>query len=425
MESPSVSPVPAMDRRVERPKWKRWAPFGIAGVVIVAIAITGWLVSSGSARGVAIDDIEIAAVKAAPFQDFVPSRGLVTPSQSIFLDALEGGRVERLHVTDGAVVQAGALLAELSNPDLERQVGATEAEISARIGDTRGQMLQIRRSRVDRERELDQARYELLQADQNLQIRRGLHERGFVSDAEIQRLTAEVDHRRRRVNALEASARPEAQLIEEQSREIGQSVTQLNQNLRSVRGSLGALQIRAPTSGRLTAFELQLGQTVQAGQRIGQIDSEGAWKLTAQIDEFYLGRVNIDQTAAAVRDGQTYRMRVSRLVPQVVEGRFQIELVFLGPVPTDMRRGQNLDVELTLGATKPALVIPNSAFMQAGGGSWVFVLDRSGRRAERRTIRTGRRNPQFVEVLGGLRPGERIITSSYEGFSDDARLNLR
>lgn len=397
-----------------------------AAAGLLGLAAIGYLIiAPAGARAVERSNVQIAAVQTAPFQDFVPARGVVTPLQSIYLDAIEGGRVERLLVADGAVVAAGTVLATLSNPDLERQVGASEAEISARMGDARGQMLQLQRSRVDRDRELAQARYERLQAQQALDIRRSLHQKGYVSDAEIHSLTTTLEHHRARVQALEASAGPEAELIRGQAHEIRLSMAQLQDNLASVRGSLDALQITAPTAGRLTAFDLQLGQRVEAGQRVGQIDSDGGDKLTLQVDEFYLGRVSLDQVATAEHDGRAYRLRVSRIVPQVVEGRFQVELVFVGPQPASIRRGQTLDVELTLGATRPALVLPNGPFMAASGGSWVFVLDKDGRRAERRTIRIGRRNPQYVEVLDGLKAGDRVLTSSYDGFADDARLILR
>lgn len=414
-----------MDRRIARPRWRRWGPFALGGAAVLIAAIAYLILSPGGARAVEASEVTLTAVREAPFQDFVPVRGVVTPLQSIFLDAVEGGRVELLAVADGALVQRGQLLARLINPNLERQVGATEAEISARMGDARGQMLQMQRSLVDRDRERAQARYELRQAEEALQIRRGLHEKGFVSPAEIQRLEAAAAFNRERVSALEGSAAPERQLMIEQSGEIRQSMAQLRQNLNSVRDSLGALELRAPTDGRLTAFSLQLGQTLAAGERVGQIDAEGASKLAAQIDEFYLGRVSLGQSATLNHEGKTYRLSVSRIVPQVADGRFQIELTFDGASPPGVRRGQTLDVELTLGATRPAVVIPNGPFMQATGGAWIFVTDAAGRRAERRPIRTGRRNPQYVEVLDGLKPGDRVITSSYDGLDDDARLILR
>lgn len=414
-----------MDRVVVRKRWRRWAPAAI-GLGVLLAAVVGYLVLSPmGARAIESDGAEITEVVQADFHDFVPARGSVTPRQSVFLDAVEGGRVDRLLVEDGAVVQAGQLLAVLTNPQLALEVGSREAEISARLGDARGQLLQLQRSRVDRERELAQARFDLLRAEQNLEICSSLHAQGYVSEAEIRTRTAEAEHYRQRVAALEASARPESEMMRGQSAEIRQMQAQLQDNLGSVRGTLSALEVRAPTAGRLTAFELQLGQTVAASQRIGQIDTEGDYKLTADVAENYLGRVSVGQTARAEYEGESYDLRVSRILPQVSEGRFLIELTFQGDAPPSLSRGQSMELELTLGATQPALVIPNGPFMQDTGGTWIFVVSADGGRAERRAIRTGRRNPQFIEVLDGLRPGERVLTSSYDGLAEETRLILR
>jgi HlyD family secretion protein len=297
--------------------------------------------------------------------------------------------------------------------------------VSGRISDVRGQLLQLERSRADRRRELDQARYDLIKAEQTLAVRQSLHDKGFVSDVELRTVQAEADFRRTQTRTLQAAVDQEASMVTRQSGEIQRTLDQLQGNLASVRRSLDALNVRAPASGRLTAFELQPGQTVKPGDRIGQIDTEGAYKLAAQIDEFYLGRVALGQAASVRQDGRTYRAAVSRILPQVRNGRFQIELQFQGAHPAALRRGQTLDLEVTLGDTRPALILPNGPYLEATGGSWIFVVDKSGRRAERRMIKTGRRNPLEVEVLGGLQPGERVLTSSYQGFADQTRLILR
>lgn len=413
-----------MDRVVVRKRWRKWIPAAIGAGLFAAAAAAYLIFAPVGARAVEVDPDDIVEVVQADFHDFVPTRGAVTPRQSVFLDAVEGGRVERLLVEDGALVQPGQLLAVLANPQLALDVGSREAEISARLGDARGQLLQLQRSRVDRDRELAQARFDRLRAEQNLEIRSSLHAQGYVSDAELRTLTAEAEHHRQRVAALEASARPEAEMMRGQTAEIRQMQAQLQDNLGSVRGTLDALDIRAPAAGRLTAFSLQLGQTVTAGQRIGQIDSEGDYKLTAEVDEYYLGRVSVGQVARAEHEGQTYDLRVSRILPQVTEGRFLIDLTFTGEAPASLSRGQSLELELTLGATEPAVVVPNGPFVQVTGGTWIFVATDGGR-AERRAIRIGRRNPQYLEVLDGLRPGERVLTSSYDGLADEARLTLR
>lgn len=418
--------APPMDRRIERKRWRKLAPWG-AGLAALLVTAAAYLTLSpgAGAKAVEASSLQITEVRRAPFHDFVPARGVVAPLQTVFIDAVEGGQVRQLVAQDGDLVQTGSLLAVLSNPQLEREVGAREADVTGRMSDVRGQLLQLQRSRLDRERETGQAGYDLLRAERDLQIRRSLHQKGFLSDAELKTVQDEAAHHRSRVQSLRAGGAREASMAAGQTAEIRHTLAQLQENLVAVRRSLDALQIRAPVAGRLTAFELQPGQTIEPGQRVGQVDSEGDYKLAARIDEFYLGRVSLGQSAVARHEGRTYRLTVSRIYPQVRDGGFQIELAFAGGQPPGVRRGQTLDVEVTLSDTRPALVLPHGAFVEATGGNWVFVLAPGGRRAERRSIRTGRRNPQEIEVLSGLRPGERVVTSSYDGFAKQTRLILR
>jgi HlyD family secretion protein len=425
--SPDASAAPpSMDRKIERKPWKKLLPWGI-GAGVLALGAAAYLIFSPGAGARAIDreDAEITEVRRAPFHDFVPARAEVAPLQTVFIDAVEGGQVAQLVAQDGDLVMQGSLLAVLSNPQLARDIGAAEANVTGRISDVRGQLLQLQRSRADRDREIGQAGYDLLRAEQQLSIRQGLHQKGFLSDVELKTVQAEAAHHRSRLSSLKAAGAQENAMTARQTAEIQQTLRQLQENLIAVRRSLDALQVRAPVAGRLTAFELQPGQTVKAGERVGQVDTEGAYKLTAGIDEFYLGRLSLGQTATARHDGKTYRMRVSRIFPQVANGRFRVEFAFVGEMPPGVRRGQTLDVEVTLGDTRPALVLPNGPFVETTGGQWVFVLGDDGRTAERRTIKTGRRNPQEIEVLSGLRPGERVLTSSYDGLANQTRLILR
>ncbi|MBS0332162.1 MAG: HlyD family efflux transporter periplasmic adaptor subunit, partial [Proteobacteria bacterium] len=198
----------------------------------------------------------------------------------------------------------------------------------------------------------------------------------------------------------------------------------LNDNLSAVEASLDALVVRAPVKGRLTNFLLQPGQALKAGDNVGQVDSEGAYKLTAEVDEFYLGRVAVGQAAVADLGGRPLPLKVFRVLPQVAQGRFHVEFAFAGPPPA-LRRGQSLEVKLVLGDTRPAVTLPNEAWMEASGGAYAFVLRPDGHRADRRAIVVRRRNPEQVEVAQGLRPGERVVVSSYAGLSPYAHLILR
>jgi HlyD family secretion protein len=190
------------------------------------------------------------------------------------------------------------------------------------------------------------------------------------------------------------------------------------------RSNLGQLSIRAPVTGELSGFDIQLGQSLQQGERVGQIDSAGGNKLQADVDEYYLGRVQVGQTASADFDGKTYRLKVSKVYPQVRNGQFQIDLVFDGPAPASVQRGQTIQTKLTLGDPSKAVLIPNGAFFNDTGGNWIFVVDKSGNGATKRQVQLGRRNADFIEVLSGLTPGERVITSSYSGLVDKDHLTF-
>jgi HlyD family secretion protein len=188
--------------------------------------------------------------------------------------------------------------------------------------------------------------------------------------------------------------------------------------------SLGQLNIRAPVTGQLSGFDIQLGQSLQQGERIGQVDSAGADKLQADVDEYYLGRVAVGQAASSEINGKTYRMKVAKVYPQVRNGQFQIDLVFENGEPAGVQRGQTIQAKLTVGDSSRALLIPNGAFFNDTGGNWVFVVDKSGNSATKRQVQLGRHNSDFIEVLSGLKPGDQVITSSYSGLADKDRLTF-
>ncbi|MGQ0559211.1 MAG: efflux RND transporter periplasmic adaptor subunit, partial [Sphingosinicella sp.] len=229
---------------------------------------------------------------------------------------------------------------------------------------------------------------------------------------------------RRRSAVLRRQQSTDERLQSGQLAQLRSSASALNTSLELARASLDALNVRAPVAGQLTSFEIQIGQSFGRGERLGQIDSAGRNKLRAQVDEFYLGRVRQGQVAAAEIGGRFYRLRVSKIYPQVRNGAFEIELQFLGAEPAALQRGQTVQTRLTLGDPTPALLIPNGAFYNETGGSWVFVVAPDGRSAFKRQVRLGRRNSDFIEVLEGLDPGERVITSPYTGFAERDRLSL-
>jgi HlyD family secretion protein len=234
----------------------------------------------------------------------------------------------------------------------------------------------------------------------------------------------DLDYQTNRLQILKQSISQNESLQRSQLAQLRAAAASLNRSMGVAQGSLGQLSIRAPVTGQLSGFDIQLGQSLQQGERIGQIDSAGGDKLQADVDEFYLGRVAVGQTATADIEGRTYRLKVAKVYPQVRNGEFQIDLLFVGPEPSSMQRGQTVQAKLTLGDSSTAMLIPNGAFFNDTGGNWVFVVDKDGNSATRRAIQLGRRNSDFIEVVGGLKPGEKVITSSYSGLTDKNHLNF-
>ena len=426
LKKSAEAPGDGMDRPVARPHRRRWRlAAGAAAVVALAAAGAFFLLPGAHSIAVKASETQTAQVRREPFQDYVPVRAAAEPQVTVFVTAVEGGQVEQVLALDGAEVAQGQPLARLANPQLRLAVVSKEAEIAGRLGDVSGQELALQKSQADRERELAQATYELQKAHRELDRRQHLHDIGFESDVALKTAQDEVAYDQSRVTALTSGGVREGRIGADQAARIRALSGRLNDNLSAVEASLDALVVKAPMKGRLTAFVLQPGQPLKAGETVGQVDSMGAYKLTAELDEFYLGRVAVGQAATADLGGRAVPLRVSRVLPQVAQGRFHVEFAFQGPPPADLRRGQTLDVRLVLGDTQPALTLPNEAWLETSGGRYAFVLTADGRRADRREITIRRRNPQQVEVASGLSAGERVVVSSYAGLSPYAHLILR
>lgn len=410
-----------MDRRIARrptPWWRRRTTLIAVALVVAAVLVWRFLPASGS-TDIAATDIETGVVERAPFADYLPVRATVAPRVTTLVGVLAGGRVETLMVQDGAMVAAGQPLATLANPTLKLDVLTREAQIASQLGGVAGENLGIERNRLDRAGQIAQANYDLIKARRELGIRQQLHDKGFVSDAGVKSFAEEAAYQEKRLAQLKSGGAAEARITATQGRRLDDTRGRLESNLSAVRAGLDALVIRAPTGGRLTNFTIQPGQTLKPGDPAGQVDSEGSWKLEADVDEYFLGRVAVGQKASA---GDA-RLTVSKVLPAVKDGRFRVELIF-DRAPAGLNRGQTLDIRITLGSTAPALVAPVGGWLESGGGSSAFVVDANGGHARHRAVKTGRRNPEQVEILSGLRVGDRIVTTNTASVKGDI-LNIR
>ncbi len=419
----------AMDRRVgrtRRARLRRWLlPLGGglltaagAGVAVTLVPASGTLAVDGA-------DIATAPVRWAPFGDYLPVRATVAPLRTVFVGAVAGGVVDRVPAQDGAPVRAGEVLAVLSNTALQLDVSSREAAIAGQLGGLSAQRLSLQQNETAQDNAVAEARYTLLKARRELGIRQHLHAQGFESDAGLRGFADEARYDAARLDTLSRARDRDRATAVLQAAAIAETTAGLQRNLAVVRDSLRALTLQAPVAGRLTDFTLQPGQTLKQGDAIGEIDSEDAYRLDADIDEFYLGRVAPGQHAVADLDGRTAALTVQRVRPQVSGGQFRAELVFDRGSPPGLRRGETVEARLTLGATRPALVLPNGPWLEDGGGSLAFVLDASGRHAVRRAITCGRRNPQQVEITAGLSPGDRVVTSAIDRANGFTRLLIR
>ncbi|HWH18194.1 MAG TPA: efflux RND transporter periplasmic adaptor subunit [Allosphingosinicella sp.] len=414
-----------MDRVVARKGLPREVKIGIAAAAAVLAAVLFYLLApTANSQTVAADRVTISTVEKGRFDDFLPLRARVTPLVTVYLDAVEGGRVEQVLVEDGAMVQQGQLLAMLSNSDLQLNLLARQTDVSREINSMRSQELALAQTRIADERAVIDAQLAAEKARRQYETQKPLHEKGFIPAKVFNDSRDEYLSSQRRADVLRRAQAVNQRLQTSQLAQLRASNASITGSLDIARATLDALNIRAPVAGQLTAFSIQVGQSLNRGERLGQIDSAGRSKLVAQVDEFYLGRVEPGQTATADWGGKSYRLKVAKIYPQVRNGTFEVDFHFVGAEPSDIQRGQTLQTKLILGDPAPALLIPNGAFYNETGGAWVFVVTPDGSEAVKRQVRLGRRNADYIEVLEGLEPGEKVLTSPYTGFADKDRLDL-
>jgi HlyD family secretion protein len=416
----------AMDKAVERRGFPNKVKAGIAAgaLAIAGIAFYFYAPSSNS-QTVAADRVTVSTVARGTFDDFLPLRARVTPLLTVYLDSIEGGRVEEVLVEDGANVQKGQLLAVLSNAELQLSVLARQTEVTQQINSLRSQELALAQTRLADERGMYEARAALDKAERQHAREAALAERGFVARKQFEDTRADLAYQRGRYAVQARTQTTDERLQTSQLAQLRQAAASMNSGLELARANLESLKLRAPVSGQLSGFNIQVGQSMSRGERIGQIDSPGRNKLIAGVDEFYLGRVHVGQKATIEQSGKSFAMRVTKIYPQVRNGQFEVDLQFLGDEPAGLQRGQTIQAKLTLGDPAPALLIPNGSFYNDTGGAWVFVVTPDGGEAIKRQVRLGRRSADFIEVLDGLQSGEKVLTSPYTGFADKDRLDLQ
>jgi HlyD family secretion protein len=418
----------SMDQPIRRSRWTPRRPGTMAGGAVLCL-LAGWAVvallgAGKSSVRVRAADVTMETVAYGVFHDFATLRGQAAPRDVFYLDALEGGQVEKVLAHAGDMVAAGQPLVQFRNTQLELDVLEREGRLVESITQLQAYEKQLEDTRLADARAAEQIDYDIVRLQRSAERRDALLAKGFLSAEAHDVVHDELDHDRR-LKPLQAEGdRRQDALRQNQLPQIEAELTNLRASLKITRAKLDDLIVRAPVAGKLTDMDLYIGQIRGRGDRLGQIVPDTGFKLKEPIDEYYLDRVRVGQSGQVDADGRAYGLRVTRVDPQVKDATFQTELSFTGAAPPDLLPGQALEGRLSLGGDQRALILPAGGFLERTGGDWVMVVDPGGRRAERRRVKLGRRNADQVEVLSGLRPGERVITSDYTGFEKVDRVEL-
>ncbi len=412
----------SMDRPLVLPWWRRRLSkaAGVLFLLLAAGALLAAMFSGERSLRIPADQLVISTVARGTFHDFIPLRARVVPRETVYLDAVEGGRVEQVLVEAGDWVEAGQPLVRLSNTELELVVLDREARLIESITQLQARQSALEQDRLDNAKQLASIEYTIIGAERALARRKSL-------DSEFQeqrdRLQDELDYNRKlRPLQLESNERQEALRVQ-QLPQIAAQLEKLHQDVEITRAKLASLMVRAPVAGRMTAIDLKIGESRNRGERLGELTPGSGFKIVANVDEFYLGRLRAGQGATGDIGGRDCALTIERVYPQVRDGSFVVDLKFAGAAPEGLLPGQSVQGKFSLGTATSASLLAAGPFLQHSGGDWVFVLD--GDSAVRRRIRVGRRNAEQLEIIAGLAAGERVITSDYQGYGGIDRIELQ
>ena len=416
-----------MDKKIEKkPLVKRkkfW--FSTFSVVIFLVLIMLIITDTGSKLNVETDKIIISTVSEGDFQEFIPVTGTVMPKTTYYLDAILGGIVEQRYVEEGALLKRGDKILKLSNPSLQLNALQNEAATYQQINEARNTRLQIEQNSIALQTQLVDATYSFINSKQLYSREKVMWEKKLVSQQEFEQTRDKYFHDEEQLRLARQNFVQDSILKHSQLEQIATSIDRLQKNLELIRENIDNLTVKAPLTGQLTALDAETGQSKSPGDQLGQIDAMDGFKVRADIDEFYIARVTKGLHATAEIDGMDYKLVIIKVFPEVKNGKFQVDMDFDGKVPDGIRRGQTLQIRLQLSERTKALLLTRGGFYQKTGGQWVFVLNSSGGEAVKKSISLGRQNPDYFEVLSGLKPGDKVVTSSYDNFGNVDKLILK
>jgi len=415
-----------VDRVIAKKYWSKKRILTIAGVVaVIALIGASYYYTSGNSKlNVDTERITISEIKKGTFQEFIPVNGVVLPLTTIYLDAVEGGRVEQKYVDDGAMMKKGEPILRLSNTDIQLGLVTQQTNVYNLLTQMQISKNAAQQNTVGKLNQMTDVESQLKEAERIYKLDKHLFDEKAIGAQEYQQ--AENNY-----NYLLQKKKLTDKILEQDSVSNLQQVTQARQSfegsqnaLNVMRQKVGDLIVRAPIDGQLTSLDAEIGQSKNKGERLGQIDVLSGFKVRVDIDEHYISRIFIGLSGDFDFADKTYKLVIKKVFTQVTNGRFQVDMEFVGEVPKGIRRGQTLQIRLALSDETQAILLAKGGFYQQTGGNWIFKVNESGKAAYKVDIQLGRQNPDYYEVLQGLKPGDKVVTSSYENYGTMQELVL-
>jgi len=416
-----------VDRVVAKKKWGRKRILTIAGVLgVVSLAAASYYFTSGKSRlNVDVERITISEVKSGPFQETIPVNGIVLPITSIYLDAVEGGRVEEKYVDDGATMKKGEPILRLSNTDLELSLVNQETSVYNLLTQMQISQNAARQNTIGKLNQGTDVDNQLKEAERTYRLNKQLYEQKVIGLQEFKQSENIYNYQVEKKKLASEVLKQDSISVKQEVNQARLSYERTQNALDVMRKKVGDLIVRAPVDGQLTSLDAEIGQSKNKGERLGQIDVLSGFKVRVDVDEHYISRIYTGLLGGFTLAGKDYKLKIKKVYTQVTNGRFQVDMEFEGEVPTGIRRGQTLQIRLAFSDEVQAIQVAKGGFYQQTGGNWIFKVSDDGKTAYKVDIQLQRQNPDFYEVTEGLKPGDKVITSSYENYGNMQELVLK
>ncbi|MBS1620933.1 MAG: efflux RND transporter periplasmic adaptor subunit [Bacteroidetes bacterium] len=416
-----------MDRVIAKKKWSKKRILTIAGIaaVVLLVAASYYYTSGKSKLNVDADRISISEVKKGSFQEFIPVNGVVMPLTTIYLDALEGGRVEEKYVEDGAIMKKGAPILRLSNTDLELNLLSQQSNVYNTLTQMQIARNAAQQNTVSKLNQMTDVESALKEAERIYNLNKSLYQQKAIGLQEFKKSENDYNYYLQKKDLTKQLLKQDSITNEQQVDQAKQSYQGSQDALSLFRKKVGDLIVRAPIDGQLTSLDAEIGQSKNKGERLGQIDVLDGFKVRVDIDEHYISRIYNGLMGEFTFADKDYKLKIIKVYTQVTNGRFQVDMAFVDGTPQGIRRGQTLQIRLALSDETQALLVAKGGFYQQTGGNWIFKVSDNGNTAYRVDIQLGRQNPDYYEVLSGLKPGDKVVTSSYENYGNMQELVLK